>query len=203
VKRLIVLAAGVAAAVIAIAALTSSGSSSAAVHVHPQSTATIPPELAPMLADARVATAKYANSLARAKADGYRTIVTQHIPDMGWHFMNPEISEFDVKRPPILVYLKHGKDWQLVAFEWVFPEAPVTPPLPGATYGSFGAACHYVDGTFVFESSQSDCAPRSPTSDAKFGFWHPDLVTLHLWAWYPNSAGIYNGTNPLVAPFND
>jgi hypothetical protein len=201
-KRLIALALTVAAAAIAIGALTSSGASNAAVHVHPQSTQAIPQELAPLLADARVATAKYANSLARARADGYRMTITQHIPDMGWHFLNPDITGFDVTRPPILVYVKHGKDWQLVAFEWVFPETPATPPLPGATYGSFGAACHYVDGTFVFEGTQADCAPRSPTSGAKFSFWHPDLVTLHLWAWYPNPAGIYNGTNPLVAPFN-
>ena len=27
-------------------------------------------------------------------------------------------------------------------------------------------------------------------------------MTLHVWVWYPNPAGIYNSTNPLVAPFN-
>src|SRR5215218_375008 len=33
------------------------------------------------------------------------------------------------------------------------------PPLPGATYGSFAAACHYTDGTFV-------AAPSRPASTA-------------------------------------
>jgi hypothetical protein len=33
-------------------------------------------------------------------------------------------------------------------------------------------------------------------------FWHPKLVTLHVWLWYPNPAGLYNPTNPLVRPFN-
>jgi len=124
------------------------------------------------------------------------------IPDMGWHFMNPKITTFDVTKPPILVYGKRGSSWQLVAFEWVFPKKPAKPPLPGATYGSFGAACHYKDGTFVFQADQSACAPKSPQSGAAFGFWHPDLVTLHVWAWYPNPAGVYSGMNPLMHPFN-
>jgi hypothetical protein len=36
----------------------------------------------------------------------------------------------------------------------------------------------------------------------RFNFWHPDLVTLHLWLWYPNPAGLYSGTNPYIKPFN-
>ena len=157
--------------------------------------------LARKLARARVATAEYATDLDAAKADGYR-IITQMIPDMGFHFLNPDISEFDVKKPPILVYAKRGDHWQLVAFEWVFPEKPDKKPLPGARYGSFGAACHYDDGTFYFEASEGECDASSPESGAPFFFWHPDLVTLHLWAWYHNPDGIYNGTNPLMRPFN-
>jgi hypothetical protein len=157
--------------------------------------------LAVQLARARLATAKYATNLRAAKADGYQ-ILTRMIPDMGWHFLNPTIQGFDVTKPPILVYERHGNAWQLAAFEWVFPAKPATPPLPGATYGSFGAACHYKDGTFVFAPSQADCAKRSPQTGAAFNFWHPDLVTLHLWLWYPNPAGLYNGTNPYIKPFN-
>ena len=202
-KKLILIAFAVVALAVATAVLSSGEAGGAAGHVHAAAPTSIPPELAEPLAASRIATAKYANSLQRARADGYRVIVTQHMPNMGWHFMNPNITEFDVERPPILVYVKNGRDWQLVAFEWVFAETPDTPPLPGATYGSFGAACHYVDGTFFFEPDQSECPPRSPSSNARFGFWHPDLVTLHLWAWYPNPEGIYNGTNSLIAPFND
>ena len=54
------------------------------------------------LASARLATAKYATDLDQAKADGYQ-IITRDIPNMGWHFMNPKITDFDVRRPPILV----------------------------------------------------------------------------------------------------
>jgi hypothetical protein len=157
--------------------------------------------LASQLARARLATAKYATNLSAAKADGYQ-IITRMIPDMGWHFLNPTIQGFDVTKPPILVYERHGASWQLGAFEWVFPTKPATPPLPGATYGSFGAACHYKDGTFVFKPAQDQCPPTSPETGARFNFWHPDLVTLHVWLWYPNPAGLYNGTNPYIKPFN-
>ena len=157
--------------------------------------------LATQLARARLATARYATSLGRAKADGYQ-ILTRMIPDMGWHFVNPTIQGFDVTKPPILVYERHGHRWQLAAFEWVFPTTPATPPLPGATYGSFGAACHYTDGTFVFARVQELCAKTSPQTGARFNFWHPDLVTLHVWLWYPNPDSLYNGTNPYIRPFN-
>jgi hypothetical protein len=168
----------------------------------------IPPALATKLAAARLATAKYVTDLARAKADGYAAQITPMMANMGVHFLNPKVKGFDVTKPPILVYEKRGRTWQLGAFEWVFPAKPKTPPLPGATYGSFGAACHYVDGTFVFQADQNACATTSPKSPgggrpgAAFGFWHPDFVTLHLWVWYPNPAGIYSGMNPLVHPFN-
>jgi len=159
------------------------------------------PSLATDVAEARAATAKYLDNLALAKADGY-SIITRMIPDMGYHFLNPAVKAFDLRKPPILVYEHDGARWQLGALEWVFTAKPATSPLPGATYGSFPAACHYADGTFVPASSQSQCATTNATTGAKFTFWHPNLVTLHFWVWYPNSAGIYSGMNPLVAPFN-
>jgi len=173
------------------------------VHAHPATAAQSTPKgLAPILAKARLATAKYATSLAAARKAGYTVNVTRMIPDMGWHFLNPKIAGFDASKPPILVYTKRGASWQLVAFEWVFTEKPKQAPLPGATYGSFGAACHYADGTFVPAAAEADCAKTSPESGTAFGFRHPDFVTLHLWAWYPNPDGVYAGMNPLVRPFN-
>lgn len=150
----------------------------------------------------RLATAKYVTNLARAKADGYG-IITQMIPDMGYHFLNPKVSGFSIRKPPILVYEHHGATWQLGALEWVFTSKPAKPPLPGARYGSFGAACHYLDGTFVSADAQSKCPATSPRTGAKFNFWHPKLITLHFWIWYPNPAGIYSGMNPMVSPFNN
>lgn len=158
-------------------------------------------DLATQLAAARLATAKYALNLHRAKKDGY-FILTRAIPGMGYHFLNPDITGFDITKPPILVYEKRGHSWQLGAFEWVFPETPAEPPLEGATNGSFGAACHYIDGTFVFEPSESGCPDVSPDTGSPFRFWHPDLVTMHVWAWYPNPDGLYAGMNPFTEPFS-
>jgi len=194
------------AALCACAAVAIAASASAETHSPPSPT--VAPaansnesSIASDVMAARLATAKYGTNLARAKADGYR-IITRMIPNMGYHFMNPSISGFDLRRPPILVYEHHGDTWQLGALEWVFTAMPAKPPLPGAQYGVFGAACHYVDGTFVFADAQSACAEKSPQTGAAFSFWHPRLITLHFWVWFPNPAGIYMGTNPLVAPFN-
>jgi hypothetical protein len=197
-STLLVAAAAAALALTAIS-LAAAGDRSPATAAVPS--ATTSPLLAEKLAQARIATAKYVTNLGRAKADGYG-IITRMIPNMGWHFMNPKVTGFDVRKPQILVYERRGGTWQLGALEWVFPKLPAKPPIQGAKYGVFGAACHYVDGTFVFADSQSKCAATSPQTGAKFNFWHPELVTLHIWVWYPNPAGLYSGTNPLVTPFD-
>jgi hypothetical protein len=193
------LAALVASAVLGVAASSSFGGPASQLH---DATAATRSGLVADVAAARLATAKYVTHLALAKADGYG-IITRMIPDMGYHFLNPKVSGFSVRKPPILVYEHHGNKWQLGALEWVFTSKPVAPPLPGAQYGSFGAACHYVDGTFVFEDAQSQCPATSPQTGAKFNFWHPKLITLHFWIWYPNPAGIYSSMNPMVTSFNN
>ena len=158
-------------------------------------------KLTDQLAAMRLATAKYATTLNRAKAAGYK-VITPMMPNMGIHYLNPSISGFDIRKPQILVYEHHGSTWQLGALEWVFTSIPKTPPLPNATFGFFPAGCHYNDGTFVPEPTQQDCPATAPGSGAPFFFWHPDLYTLHFWVWYPNPAGLYSSTNPLVNPFN-
>lgn len=164
---------------------------------------TVAPDVIAKIAKARMATAKYVTDLERAKADGYM-IITPMIPNMGYHFLNPKVQGFDVTKPPILVYVREGNAWQLVAIEWVFPnKKPATAPLKGARYGTFGAACHYVDGSFVMASAEAKCAKTNAKTGAKFNFWHPPLVTMHLWIWYPNSNGVFGEFNPLLTPFNN
>ena len=206
--RITTLAAAVATvAVVAATALASSGGradSTPLVHRdHAASAGTTSPALASEIAKARIALAPFATNLRQAKAHGYKLQITPMMPDMGFHYMDPDVKGFDVRHPPILVYVRRGTAAQLVAAEWVFPSRPAKPPLPGARYGSFSAACHYVDGTFTPNDDEATCAPKSPDSGAAFAFWHPDLVTLHLWLWYPNPDGVFNSTNPLVSPFNN
>ena len=190
-----------AAAVLA-AVLTALGVSLLAILPSGQAASNDDQVLANSLQQARLATAKYAFNLARAQADGYK-VITPNMPDMGFHFVNPAISgDFDVTKPPILVYVKKGGKVQLGALEWVFGSTPATPPLPGATYGSFPAACHYDDGSFIPAASQDLCAPTNPDTGSAFFFWHPQLVTLHVWLWYANPDGLYASMNPFVSPFN-
>ena len=153
------------------------------------------------LAAARAATAKYVSTLSLAKANGYG-IITKMIPTMGYHYMNPNVKGFDIRKPPILVYEHQGSGWTLGAIEWVFTSKPAKPPLPGATYGAFGAGCHYKDGTFYPATAQDKCPAKAPKTRAAFNFWHPNLVTMHVWLWYPNPTGLFASTNPLVTPFN-
>jgi hypothetical protein len=160
------------------------------------------PDVIAKLSQARLATAKYATDLERAKADGY-TIITPMIPNMGYHFLNPNVTGFDVTKPPILVYVRRGDAWQLAAVEWVWPKKPAAPPLSGARYGSFGAACHYKDGSFVMSGFEAMCGKTNPKTGAAFAFWHPALVTFHVWIWYPNPNGVFAEFNPLVTPFNE
>src|SRR3954447_2527084 len=143
----------------------------AAITATSASAATKQQTLAHQLAAVHDATAKYVDGLGRAKADGYQ-ILTKMIPDMGYHFIDPAVKAFDVRKPPILVYEHQGASWRLGALEWVFPKKPATPPIPGGQYGMFGAACHYVDGTVVFADSQVKCAATAPRSGAKLNFWH-------------------------------
>lgn len=163
---------------------------------------TVPSQVVAQIARARAATAKYVTDLERAKADGYG-IITAMIPNMGYHFLNPKIQGFDVTKPPILVYVRQGGSWQLVAIEWVYPKRPAKAPLPGARYGSFGAACHYKDGSFVTAAAEARCGKTNPKTGAAFNFWHPPLVTLHMWVWYPNPNGLFGEFNPLLTPFNN
>src|SRR5262245_2588405 len=163
-------------------------SSGATHHHHAGKSAKLTRQLAQM----RVATAKYVTDLDQAKADGYK-VITPMMHNMGFHYLNPGITKFDVTKPPILVYTRRGSQYMLGAVEWVFPTKPKTPPLKGAKYGSFPAACHYEDGNFVPASSEDDC--DATHNGSKFFFWHPDLVTLHVWIWHHNPDGLYEGMN--------
>src|SRR5215211_2908333 len=62
-------------------------------------------KLAKQLAQMRVATAPYVTDLARAQRDGYK-IITPMMHNMGFHYLNPGITKFDVTKPPILVYTR-------------------------------------------------------------------------------------------------
>jgi hypothetical protein len=182
-------------ALLAVAGVAATSGASTTTHKHHAGKSKLVRQLAQM----RVATAPYVTDLERAKRDGYK-IITPMMHNMGFHYLNPTIADFDVTKPPILVYTRRNGQYMLGALEWVFPKKPKKAPLKGAKYGSFPAACHYEDGNFVPAASEDDCEPTH--NGSPFFFWHPDLVTLHVWLWHHNPDGLYEGMNPLVKPFN-
>ena len=122
-----------------------------------------------------------------------------HDPDMGWHFLNPAIQGFDVTKPadpglraprPQLAAGRPGMG---------LPRHTGHPPCRGRPTGRSPPPATTATAPSCSPGSRS-CAPAQPPDWRAFNFWHPDLVTLHVWLWYPNPAGLYTGTNPLVRP---
>jgi hypothetical protein len=136
-RRLVVIAALAAIGGSAVVGVAASAPVRRTAAVDSAGAASSAPRITSDIVAARLATAKYATNLARAKADGYG-IITRMIPNMGYHFLNPNVTGFNVRKPAILVYEHHGNAWQLGALEWVFTAMPAKPPLPGARYGVFG-----------------------------------------------------------------
>jgi hypothetical protein len=77
-------------------------------------------------------------------------------------------------------------------------------PLALGIAGQFASAREATAkyATNLAKAKEATCPTRAPHTGAKFTFWHSDLITMHVWVWYPNPAGLFSSTNPLVAPFN-
>src|SRR5918992_6343710 len=73
------------------------------------------PQVGEDLATMRAATARYATDLDAALADGH-FMITQNMPDQGYHFLNPNAEGFDPNQPQILMYANRGDQWELVGF---------------------------------------------------------------------------------------
>ena len=125
------------------------------------------------------------------------------IPNMGWHFLNAKVTGFDSAKPPILVYEKRGSSMAARrARVGVHGEAEDA-AAPGRQVRRVRRGVPLRGRHVRARRRRRSSAPKtSPQSGAKFGFWHPNLVTLHVWLWYPNPSGLFAGTNPLVTPFN-
>jgi len=164
-----------------------------------------PDQTAAQIAAIRAATAKYLD-VEKAKADGYAQISLM-VPNMGHHFLNKDIKGLELERPHILLYVKtKAESWQLVGVEYGWPKGNQPPddqvPFRKPQWSVHEAACHFKDANEIFEKDKDKCPAKHPKTGVEFAFWHPDLETLHIWAWYPNPRGVFAATNPLLAPFN-
>lgn len=156
-------------------------------------------DLSRALASVRQATRRFLDP-EQAQREGYRQ-VTPMIRQHGFHFLNPTITEFDLTKPQMLLYVREGNTWQLVGVEYV-AATPKPPSLvPGAPWHRHEASCHYADGSEEGADAATLCPPTHPRTGAAFTAWHPPLWQLHVWAWYPNPSGLFATTNPWLAPY--
>ena len=160
------------------------------------------PAFANQLASARLATAKYATDLDQAKADGYR-IITRDIPNMGWHFMNPKIQDFDVRRPPILVYEKtRPTTWQLGRARVGLPQEARQVAVPERALrlvpGGLPLRRRDLRAPGVAGSLRED----GPGHRRRLHLLAPGPRDAPRVARYPNPDGFFASYNPLVKPFN-
>src|SRR4029079_16190128 len=100
---------------VALAVVGVTASSGSTHHHHPAGKGKLTRQLAQM----RVSTAKYVTDLDAAKRDGYK-IITPMMHNMGFHYLNPTIADFDVTKPPILVYTRRHGQYMLRSLARVF-----------------------------------------------------------------------------------
>jgi hypothetical protein len=153
-----------------------------------------------VIAEVRRATARYLD-VDKAREDGFvqaSGMQSRH----GVHFVQPRSAAghvaggtIDLARPPILLYVERGGQWQLAGVEYAVPAIPRTSPFPDAAWGRHEAACHYRDGQEVAAGAAGACPGRHPASGAEFVLWHPALAVVHVWAWYPNPDGPFAAEN--------
>jgi len=151
---------------------------------------------------ARQATAKYQDVHA-AEADGYQ-VVGGEMPGMGIHYvLTMEPKNFDVEKPPILLYVKNsapqgGYSLAGVGYFWNAPEGPdgqpLNPPFPKSL-----ALWHRHDNICVLPHldnphglSEAQCTEKGGHFIAKTQW------LVHAWIWKDNPTGIFSPENPAV-----
>jgi hypothetical protein len=153
-----------------------------------------------VIAEVRRATVRYLD-VDRAREDGFvqaSGMQARH----GVHFVHPRSAAghvaggaVDLARPPVLLYVERGGQWQLAGVEYALAAIPATSPFPATAWKRHEAACHYRDGQEVAAAAAGACPARHPASGAEFVLWHPALAVVHVWAWYPNPDGPFAGEN--------
>jgi hypothetical protein len=128
------------------------------------------PENLAALASARKATARF-HRVEQAEAEGYINLNFCEEGE-GCHWLNPSLldGQFDPTRPEILLYVRDGDGWRLVAVEYVVPLS-LSPGV--APEGFTGDADHWR------EDSEG------------VGLWE-----LTAWIWLHNPNGMFEQHNP-------
>jgi hypothetical protein len=152
---------------------------------------------------ARGATEKYQDVRA-AEADGYR-VFGPYVRGQGFHYVNPRDArgDFDVERPPILLYEKDESAPQglrLVGVSYLL-SAPAGPngqpvaapfPLALATWHKHNNICLFPDRSVQMNLQDSTCQQYGGRFIADTDWM------VHAWIWKDSPAGVFSATNPEV-----
>jgi hypothetical protein len=148
------------------------------------------------LASVRESTAAY-QDLAAARRDGY-VQVTQDIPLIGAHFINPEYvadGVFDPARPEMLIYTHRDGDWLLYGASFItrlFVEGDE--PIPEGFAGPLDVWhyhsnwCFTIDGAWVTEDAD-ECGALRGLFVPKMGYM------MHVW-FRDNPTGVFAHSHP-------
>lgn len=147
---------------------------------------------------ARRATEKY-RDVNVALAAGYIQ-VTQDLPAIAAHFINPRLSlqDFDPARPQILLYTKQSGEWQLVGVSYTSTglltgDGPTEQPPEGFSgpldVWHYHENLCFVAGPRVFVAGRDDCLNQGGLHVARTPWM------LHVWLWDDAPEGIFAHAN--------
>lgn len=122
-------------------------------------------QTAAQIAAIRAATAQY-QDIEKAKADGYMQ-TSQMVPNMGYHFRQPEVKGLDLGKPHLLLYVKNADgSWQLVGVEYAYAKGTRPPdteaPFRKPQWGVHEAACHFKDASEIRMQDKEACPAKHP-----------------------------------------
>lgn len=134
-----------------------------------------------------------------ADKDGFIP-VSVHVPMMGYHFVNPSITEFEPDKPSTLLYTYENDKFVLVAAEWGTTDPENTPsPVNGVEWEMVHeASAHYDDLSELAAPTPEDVLQVNPETGAKFTEWHPDFWGIHVYTHIENPEGPFAASNPNV-----
>jgi hypothetical protein len=154
------------------------------------------PLLQSQIETARKFASRYAD-IKQAADDGFLE-VTQDIPLIGAHFLNPRYinRSFDPARPQMLIYTYQDGAWKLMGLSWItgiFSSAGSPPPEGFA--GPFDS-WHYHEN-WCFNSTGAEVTSAA-TCKARQGFFVGRMgYMLHMWL-DDNPGGLFSHVDPAI-----
>ena len=149
----------------------------------------------------RSSTEKY-RDVRVAEAEGFIR-VTEEVPNMGAHFVNPWLTVdgvFDPAQPEVLIYVRDKQgEWELAGTSFVQLMPVASPDHPEAFAGPLDNwHVHYELCTgprvTLLAGSPEEC-------EAAGGVWVPSYGwMIHAWVWVDNPLGVFSMWNPNIPP---